>query len=290
MQKLRNKLVEIEVKDKGAELASFRLLEENEEFMWDANPKYWGKTSPVLFPFVGRLKENKFSYEGKEYEVPTQHGFARDNEFELVEKGEDFLKYRFSSNEKTLEMYPFEFDFYITYKLVGKKLTLEYRVVNKKEEEMYFSLGAHPAFATPTNEEVNLNDYYLEFEEKESASTFGLEGALIAKEKKAYLKETNIIELDRDTFINDAIMFEGLNSKVVTLKCKKNSRELKFGYEGFPIIAFWNVPGAEYVCIEPWYGIADFANHNGELKDKSGILKLEGKEEFTAILNIEVTA
>ena len=282
-----NGILEAVIESKGAELKNLRLLENSEEFMWSGDPEYWGKTSPVLFPFVGGVKDGVYTYRGTEYRG-SKHGFARDMEFQVVESSADRVVFRLSSGQKTLEIYPFEFDFYISYSFEGDELVIGYRVVNKTEGEMYFSLGGHPAFATPTEDGVEFSDYYLEFEKEEEAKTYTLEGMYIADKRVDYL-EGRRINLRKDTFIEDAIMFEGLASKRVSLKNKKNKRSVTMDYTGFPFIAFWNVPGADYVCIEPWCGIADFANTNGKIEEKYGIERLTQGEEFSRVLRIQVS-
>lgn len=282
--KIKKGNIELGVLEKGAELVS--LKKDGTEFMWERDPKFWGKSSPILFPFVGSIKDGKYKYNGKEYAMETRHGFARDMDFELVEKGEDFLKFLLKSSEATLEKYPFNFELYLTYKIENEKVDMIYEVVNTDKNEIYFSIGAHPAFATPVNDEIKLEDYYLELNEKETASIYQNEGALLKTEKKAYLENESVINLGEHVFDDDAVIFKGLNSNEVTIKCKKSSRELKVEYDKFPYIAFWSVPKAPFVCIEPWYGQSDFTDASGELTEKEGIEKV--KDRFTAKLSISM--
>jgi len=287
LYKIDNGILEACIESRGAELTNLKLIEDDTEFMWSADPEYWGKTSPVLFPFVGGVKNNVYTYKGIEYRG-SKHGFARDSEFEVVESSRDRIVFKLSSDENTLEIYPFEFDLYMTYSFEGQELLVGYKVVNKTHGEIYFSLGGHPAFATPTGGDVEFSDYYLEFEKEEEAKTYTLVGMYIADRKVDYL-EGRRINLKKDTFINDAIMFEGLASKRVALKNKKNKRSVTMDYTDFSFIAFWNVPGADYVCIEPWCGIADFANSNGKIEEKYGIERLTEGEEFSRVLRIQVS-
>ena len=284
---INNGILEASIESKGAELRNLKLMEEDTEFMWGADPEYWGKTSPVLFPFVGGLKDDSYTYKGITYKG-SKHGFARDTEFEVVENTGDKIVFKLSSTERTLKDYPFEFDFFMTYSFAGTELLIEYRVENKTEGEIYFSLGAHPAFATPTTEDIKFSDYYLEFEHEEKAKTYVLDGLFVSKKKRDYL-EGKKINLKEDIFVNDAIMFEGLSSKVVSLKNNVNSRCVTMDYTGFPIIAFWNVPGADYVCIEPWCGIADFVGNSGKIEEKYGIERLPEGREFSRVLRIQVS-
>ena len=244
--------IEIAVADRGAELQSYKV--NGEEFMWDRKPEFWAASSPVLFPFVGTIKNGAYSYNGKEYKISTRHGFARTEDFELVEKTENSLKFRFSSNKETLEKYPFDFELFITYTIVGNTLEIEYNVVNKNDSDMYFSLGTHPAFALDVNDDIKLSDYYLEFEKNETSQKYKLnEKGLVLDEKVDCLNNENKLHITETVFDDDAIIFEGLKSEKVAIKNSKNSKKLSVEYKGFPYVAFWSKSKAPFVCIEPWY-------------------------------------
>ena len=278
--------IEIAVADRGAELRSYKV--NGEEFMWDRNPEFWAASSPVLFPFVGTIKNGAYSFDGNKYEISTRHGFARTEDFELVEKTENSLKFRFSSNKETLEKYPFEFELFITYTIAGNTLEIGYNVVNKNDSDMYFSLGTHPAFALDVNDDIKLSDYYLEFEKNETSKKYKLnEKGLVLDEKADCLNNENKLYITENVFDDDAIIFDDLKSEKVTIKNSKNSKKLSVEYNGFPYIAFWSKPKAPFVCIEPWYGISDFEDCTGKLEDKKGILKLEKDKTFTAKLVIK---
>lgn len=146
---LKNSLMEIRVESLGAELIGMKDLTTDVEYIWQKDPKYWAKSSPILFPFVGALKDDRYFYEGKEYKLTSKHGFARDYEFQMSDQGDDYLEFLFASNDETKKVYPFNFKLYIRYIIKDKNLRIEYRVENTGEKEMYFSLGAHPAFNIP---------------------------------------------------------------------------------------------------------------------------------------------
>ena len=275
---LRNSELEIRVLSHGAELSGIKDLKTNEEYMWQKDPKFWAKSSPVLFPFVGILKDGRYTYEGKEYKISNRHGFARDYEHEVSSKGDNFIEFVFSSNEETKKIYPFDFKFYMKYILEGRKLTLEYRVENIGDNEMYFSLGAHPAFSMPVGNGVDFSDYYIEFEKDEEGISKIIENALVLSRKTKKVFEGKIFELNKNSFIDDAVILENTNSKIVYLKSKKNNRKIEFKYDGFRYMAFWNMPGAEFICFEPWNGITDFDNCSGDLKEKAGIEKIGAGE------------
>ena len=284
---LKNDFLEVKINSFGSELTGIKDLKTNEEYVWQKDAKFWAKSSPVLFPFVGALKDNKYSYKGKVYDFPKKHGFARDYEHKVAKQGDNFIEFVFSSNEETKKLYPFDFNFYMKYILEERTLKLEYRVENLGNEDMYFSLGAHPAFTAPLKDGMDYSDYYIEFEKAEDGNAKVLNGALIANGKTENIFSGNIMKLSKDRFINDAIIFE-TNSKVAYLKNTKNKRTLKFKYDGFRYIAFWNVPGAEYVCFEPWNGISDYDNCSGKLEEKVGIEKIRAKETYTRAIEITI--
>ena len=286
--RLKNSLLEIRIESLGAELVGIKNLETEEEYIWQKNPEYWAKSSPVLFPFVGALKGNRYFYEGKEYEFILKHGFARDYEFQVNDQIGNYLEFIFSSNDETKKIYPFDFKLYIRYVLDGKKIKIEYKVENIGEKEMYFSLGAHPAFNIPVGNGIDFSDYYLEFEKEETGEVKTFNGVLISSQNKIKAFEGKIINLDINTFENDALIIEKPNSNIVYLKNRKNNKGIKFEYKGFKYIAFWNKPGAEYVCLEPWNGISDFDNASGDLKEKAGIEKIEMNEVYNKTLSIEI--
>ncbi|WP_073508210.1 aldose 1-epimerase family protein [Streptobacillus notomytis] len=280
---LKKGLIELKIEEFGAEIKSFTINQE--EFFWNRKD-YWSKTSPLLFPFVGELRKGGYEYKGKEYTISTRHGFARDNMFEIVDKGEDFVKLAYYSNEETLEKYPFEFELYLTYKLIENGFILKYSVKNKKDEEMYFSIGAHPAFTI--NEDYE-KDAYLEFEKEEEALKYKLdETGFFRKDRVGFnLVDNRIINITEENFKEDAIVFKNTNSSSVYLKSRSTNKEVKVTFKDFPYIAFWKMSNAPFVCIEPWFGITDIVGASKDITLKEGIQKLAPKGEFRAKLVFE---
>ena len=271
--------------EKGAEIKSFTI--DGEEFLWNKK-EFWAKTSPVLFPFVGGLRDNKYEYKGKEYTITTRHGFARDNVFEVVEKHEDRAIFKFSSNEETLEKYPFNFDLFLEYILTDNGFELKYKVVNLDKDEMYFSIGAHPAFALQNDYEGNA---YIEFEEPEDAKKYKLDlktGFYYGMKDFFSLQEDKTkLEIIDEKFVEDAISFKNLNSTKVYIKSRTNKKEVIVDFKDFPYIAFWKPLNAPFICIEPWYGINDILNTSNDIIAKEGIQKLNGNSEFNSTLKFE---
>ena len=278
---IKNSFIKAQIKSFGAELNSLKKCDENFEYIWQANSKYWARHSPVLFPIVGRLKEDSYFYKNKKYSL-SQHGFARDKEFEIVQNEADFIEFRLKSDEKSLEFYPFFFELNICYKLDKNSLIVLYKVKNKSDEKMYFSIGAHPAFNTQVGD-------FLEFENIKTTKRYFLdEKGLIYKNQDLNLENSKLY-LDKDLFKDDALVFNDSNIKQITLKNIENRSRVKVKFDNFPYLGIWSKPNdAPFVCIEPWFGVADEENANQKIEDKKGILSLEKEEEFFCFYTIEV--
>ena len=280
MQTLKNKFLTIQINQKGAELTSIFNNKNQTEYLWNANPKFWGKSSPVLFPIVGSLKENIYCFEDKEYSLP-RHGFAREREFIVEKLEENSHTFLLVHDQNTLKVYPFKFEFRLIYTLENNTVKVTYSVKNIGENKMYFSVGGHPAFAVPLAEFTDYTDYYLEFNKTETFKRWGLTpGGLIEIQPIDFMIDTNRLDLRKELFYDDAIVFKDLESTSVVLKSDKTNHQLKFNFEGFPYLGVWAAKDANFVCIEPWCGIADSANHNQKLTEKEGIIELNSGEIF----------
>jgi galactose mutarotase-like enzyme len=286
---LRSKSISVTIKEKGAELSSFKDLETGIEHIWQADPSFWNRHAPVLFPIVGQVEDGQYTHEGKTYELP-QHGFARDCEFKFIETKNNTLVLSLESNEKTLKKYPFEFKFTISYSLFGKKLYIGYKVENKGNTEMYFQLGAHPGFTCPFTDQESFNDYKLVFDKKLTEDRVLFEdGLLNGKIQKDFIVNKDTIELDSTTFDEDAIIFKSNNIDSVLIT-KNGTNGLKVNVTGFPLLGIWSKPkaNAPFVCIEPWYGVASVRGTSKALKDKKAIQILEKEGVFECGFSIEV--
>lgn len=266
------------INSKGAELKSLTLG--GRELMWEGNPVFWGKTSPVLFPSVGGLKGEKTIIDGIEYHM-TKHGFARDNEFELAYEGDyesdrkkSIVCFSFHETAETLKMFPFKFTFSMQYQLTENKLEIIYEVVNNTFVPMPFCIGAHPAFACP-GEGKRFEDYRLVFQEKETVCSPVLDvKTRLFKESGAVwrLKNSNELKLSYSLFDNDVLYFRGIASKSVSLLDNEN-KGIKLSWDGFSSLGVWTPAGmkAGFVCIEPWCGCDDYENCSGDFRDKPEI-------------------
>ena len=276
---LENTYLSIAVKSKGGELCSLVKKATQTEYIWQAGRDYWNRHAPVLFPIVGALKDGIYYYEGKGYKM-GQHGLARDLPFRLADRRENELVYSLKSSPFTLERYPFEFELQIIYTLEGNRLTTTYRVINPSEKTLYFSIGAHPAFNCPLQEGEKRSDYQLVFEQPETISIQRIINGFRNGTWDLVLDNQQHLPITDHLFEKDALIFKGLNSTSVSLQ-KGAQPVLTFNFEGFPYLGIWSKSAtAPFVCIEPWFGVTDNTKHNRQLKEKEGIVALEGKGEI----------
>lgn len=287
---LENKKLRIAVKKTGAELCKITSVKDEIDFMWDANPEVWGSYAPNLFPIIGALKDDTYFFENQKYTL-SKHGFIRNNnKVTLQEQSQDSLTFKLSYDEDSLKIYPFKFDFLITYQLIDNIITMTHTIKNYDDKTMYFSLGGHPAFKCPVYNNETYSDYYLEFEHTENSEThlINIKNGLISNKTRSVFNNSNSLPLKHDLFNEDALIFKDLKSKKVTLKSKSHGAILTFSYKDFPYLGIWAKPDSDYVCIEPWLGIADSENTNQNLKEKEGILTLMPQQTFKASYSIEI--
>jgi galactose mutarotase-like enzyme len=258
---------------KGAELQNVTGTHSGTEFLWSGDPTFWGKFSPVLFPIVGALKDDSYKFEGKKYELP-RHGFARDLNFDHEFISEHELLFTLTHSEETLQVYPFEFKLGLRYKIFGASLCCTYEVYNPANKNLLFSVGAHPAFAVPLNKEGDYSDYYLQFNADDELTYHHMEGNLVTNKTTTIKLQQNRLALQYELFYEDALIFKNLKSTSISLLNTKNYNGLNFRFEGFPYFGIWAAKNADFVCLEPWCGIADGIDHNQQLADKEGIIEL----------------
>ncbi|WP_281239467.1 aldose 1-epimerase family protein [Flavobacterium praedii] len=278
---ISNSILTAQIKHIGAELFSLK-NSSNKEYIWNGNPTYWGKHSPVLFPIVGTLKNNTYQYENAEYQL-SRHGFAREMEFELIDKQENSATFSLLSTPATKEKYPFDFELHLIYTIENNSLKLEYKVFNNGKTRMPFSIGAHPAFDLPGNFE----NYSLLFEKEAPLQYYLLEDGLISKTTNDLPLNKNQLQLNYKLFENDALVFKKIDPKTITIL--ENSKPfLKVSYADFPDLGIWTPPNAPFICIEPWFGYSDTVDQFGSLLNKEGIQILEAKATFHSTFSIEI--
>ncbi|MDY7396808.1 aldose 1-epimerase family protein [Aureibaculum sp. 2210JD6-5] len=285
---LKNKFLTLVVKAKGAEMTSLRT--ENREYVWQADPEFWPRHAPILFPIVGRLVDHEYTYNGKTYAM-KQHGFARDNDFKMIDRTENSITFEQVATEKSKEIYPFDFVLQVKYTLSEKSLITKYVVKNPLEnEDLYFSIGAHPAFNCPFEEGQARNEYELIFDKALAPeSEDKTKGLRINKTNKVF-EEKGKITLHDSIFNNDALIFNPNPFSKVTFVHKLTQKKyLSISFKNYPYLGIWSPnETSPFVCIEPWHGITDSEDHNKELKEKEGIIKLMPNNTFNCEFIVEV--
>jgi galactose mutarotase-like enzyme len=256
--------------------------------MWSGDPSFWAKKSPILFPIVGTLKNDTYYFDGKAYQLP-RHGFAREMEFAVTRQTATRIVFTLQSNEITLSKFPFHFRFDITYAISENQLSVSYSVINTGEKNMYFSVGGHPAFKVPLAAGLVYEDYYLEFSETENAGRWPIsKDGLIEGAPVPLLNNSIRLPLTKSLFEKDALVFKYLASDRITLKSEKDARGLIFHTDGFPYLGIWAAKNADFVCIEPWCGIADSVNTDQQMENKEGIELLAPQGGFTRTWMVSV--
>lgn len=279
---ISNAYITAKINSKGAELFSLQSNNNNKEYIWEGNPAFWGKHSPILFPIVGTLKSNTYKVNNFDYQLP-RHGFARDMNFELIDKKGDSVTFSIQSSAETLKVYPFDFELQIQYSLDEKKLNIAYKIINKNQSQLPFSIGAHPAFAL----DGNFEEYELKFEKKEALVYNLLEDDLISNKTQILETKNNLVKLNYALFENDALIFKNLQSRNLTI-LKNEIPFLKVHYQGFPHLGIWTKKDAPFLCIEPWYGYSDTDDSTGDFFEKEGIQIIETDEIFNSKFTIEI--
>lgn len=272
---IENDFLKIGVKEFGAELTSIISKASGYEFMWQGNPDIWSGQSPILFPIIGRLIEDKYTLNKKEYTM-QKHGFARKLPWKFLSKSENSISFILTESEETLKAYPFSFELIVTFTIENNKLTVKHEVVDKSKDTMYFSLGAHPAFNCEIGDR-------LVFEKNETVDKIKIDlvESLRLPEVFPLLRDEKEIVITEDIFNEDALIMEGIKSESISLIRKNGKEKIKFNLGKAPYLGIWAKPGAPYVCIEPWYGVNDSQVKKDDFSQKDAIQSLSPDEKFT---------
>lgn len=285
---LENAHIQVKVKEQGAELCSLVHKGNGIEYLWPADPQVWARHAPVLFPIVGKLRGDTYQLNGEAYQM-GQHGFGRDFPWALVDKSENTLTFQLQESAETLKKYPFSFALEAIFSLLDAAVSVSYTLTNTNKEEMPFSIGAHPGFNCPLAAESRFEDYYLEFEKKENLDKQLLKDGLRTGSTAAVLQNTNILPLSRELFKEDALVFEGVHSRWVMLGSRRHSHGVKVFFEGFPYLGIWTKSqNSPFLCIEPWYGVADSLEGSTDFRMKEGVQLLKPGQSFACAYTIEV--
>lgn len=278
---LKNETLTININPYGAELSSVIDNRTGHEFLWQGDPKYWGRRAPVLFPNVGRFKENTYQYQGETYELP-QHGFARDMNFQVQNVTSNTASFNLKSTPETLEVYPFEFSFQITYILQSNKLTVTYEVLNTSTNEtMFYNVGGHPAFnmtqsVTESSVRPEYDEVSFKFEPSSHYLNIHLTNDGLIDMKKAKYNLVDELPLSHRTFKKDALVYQISEQTEVSLLDKVAQVEIRMKPNRMNFFGVWSsFPNrGGFVCLEPWAGITDSIDATGQLNEKYGILSL----------------
>lgn len=287
---LENESIKATFVTTGAEMTGLLKKDSHMEYIWHGDPAFWGRHAPILFPIVGRLKEDTYMYQNNQYFL-SQHGFARDKEFILVEKTEQKIIFELREDEETLAKFPFSFSLKVIYELLSDGVTVSYIVENTGDEQLYFSIGAHPAFSIPLNKDLTFEDYYLHFSPQKEYLHLPLNGSYVDYDKRISEPINSDIQLKRALFKEDALIYETQGMTQITIRSDKSPESVTLSYKKMPFVGIWSPypKEAPFVCIEPWYGIADTVNTSGQLSEKFGIQSLSSKEYFECQYSITVT-
>lgn len=282
---IKNNTISVEIDSYGAEVKS--VIKNGVEYMWNGNPVYWERTSPILFPFVGSVCNKKYKIGNSEYNM-EQHGFARDMEFTLIEQEDTRLVFSLSSSEETLKKYPFEFVLKITYTITENVFTVEWKVKNSASTTMYFSIGAHPAFICPLNN-GSQSDYKFKFDTVNDIEYYLLKDGLLDKSKKYKLHVCNgYADIKTGMFERDALIIEGRQANEISL-CHPDGKEYITVKMDAPLFGLWSPAGknAPFICIEPWYGRCDAVGFKGDLSEREYSNNLLAGKTFNAEYTVE---
>ncbi|SJZ52550.1 Galactose mutarotase [Pilibacter termitis] len=273
---LENEQFTATIKSLGAELVSYQSKETGIEYIWNGNPEYWARHTPVLFPHVGKLKDDTLIFQGKSYSS-TQHGFARDKEFTLVEQTDETIVLSLRFDEETLARYPFQFELLITYTLSAKGIETKWTVKNlDAQEKMYFGIGGHPAFNVPLTEGLTFEDYYFELSPKGMRTRIPFVVPYLDVAGK-FDEEVEKIAIFHEQFHNDALIYETKGHTEITIKSDKSPHALTLSYDNIDYVGLWSPYPKEspFVCIEPWCSFADTTEDSGIFDEKSSVQVLQ---------------
>lgn len=285
---IESQFLEAKINLLGAELVALHDKELDLPYIWSGNSQFWDRHAPILFPIVGRLQNDRYRI-GRRYYSMNRHGFARDLEFELISYRSDEIKLRLSATDETMKVYPYRFCLDVHYKIYGPILTTNIEVRCTEKRDMFFSIGSHPAFNIPLGE-GSFDDYYLEFEYNEFSGPYYLENDLVDFDQKANLSvfQGKRLPFSEKLFERDALIFKDLKSSKLSIKNKVNDREIVIDVGEAPYLGIWRPAGAPFVCVEPWYGVADVLGASDDFLKKEGVIHLEPNDVFKMSYSLHV--
>ena len=277
------------IESEGAEIRSLKDKENEKEYIWKIDKEIWGSSSPVLFPAIGNIKEDKIVFNGREYAMP-KHGIIRNNkDLSYKNKGANKCVFTLKSSDETLKKYPFEFLFSVVFELIEKRLIMTYEIENKDVFDMLFTCGGHTAYACNLNEGRKLSSYVVEFPPGfiPKARAVGDSGLLLASSRQIE-NNSGVITLSDTLFNEDALIFENIACDWIRLRKKNKTKGIVVHFKGFPNLALWSKPSADYLCIEPWLGLPDSESESIDLTQKPTYKSIEPGAKFSIKIETEI--
>ena len=291
---IENDYLKVTVSDHGAELTSVYDKAQDFERIWCADPAVWNRHAPVLFPFVGKVKDGAYRYNGNTYTMKTQHGFARDAEFTCIAETTDSITHKLVYSDETLEIYPFEFELLITHRFDAENprlMHVTWTVKNLGSDEMLYSIGGHPGFQIPIEKNLKFEDYRIDFgEDPKPRRILFSEDCFVLEEDEAFaLEEGRYLNLEHNLFDDDAIVLKEM-PREVTLESAKGSKKITVAFPDMDYLGIWHWPHVEvdYVCIEPWSSLPSRKNVVEDLEKQADLLSLESGQEYTNTWSITI--
>lgn len=289
MYQITNDILTVTITDIGAEVVSIK--KNGIEYLYDGNPEFWAGRAPIMFPICGRLFDGKYTYKGKEYQM-ILHGFVRKEKLDVFSASKDSITFIYKSNEKSKEIYPFDFDFFISYILDGETLKTELSVINLSEDKLPCAFGGHPGFHLPIEDKGCFEDCYVEFESECAAKRIDFtETCFMTGNDSLFSDEKlKVIPLKHNLFDRDAIFLYD-TPKSVTLKSKATDTFIRMDFEGFKYIGFWHAPFKEatYVCMEPWTSCPSYDGKVDDFESKKDLFYVEKGEKRTVAFSITIS-
>ena len=281
--KMENGVLELTADTHGAEILSVR--REGREYIWCGDPAFWGRRTPILFPFVGQVRGGFYRHNGIRYPM-GQHGFARDQEFELISRTGDSLTFVLRESDETLKIYPFRFELSVTYALIDDTVKVEWKVRNPGLEMLYFSIGGHPAFVCPLRDTESRDSYAIEFRKGGRPLDHIVirpivSGGNVGEDEKTIALDKGKITPTQELFSGDALILEKSQADEVSLLDPEREAYLTVQFDS-PLVGIWSPVGknAPFICIEPWFGRTDSIHFDGELSEREYGNRLAPGEEF----------
>ena len=288
--KIENEEIIVEIDDLGAQMISLVDKKTGKEYMWKRDPKFWGKCSPILFPFVGQCAEKEYIYKDKTYPM-TIHGFASSSTFEVTEAAGDKATFTLKDTEETLKVYPFKFRLDVTFALKGRVVDVAYKVTNVNDEEMYFMIGAHPGFNCPLNEGEKRRDCFIKLYGKDEIASRGvdLDTGLVNEVYTVFELTDELLPITDNLFDGDALVIENQGINKVSLTGPDRVPFVTVTMDA-PVYGIWSCfePGTPYVCIEPWLGRCDKLGSDKKLENRDFVNRLDAGKEFNTGYTIEI--